>query len=162
MGASERDKEEERKRTSVNGFIPMDKCEDRGVYRIKSRNLAVGVYRAEVKGFVGIRLKFNSYFLFTEFHHDTGAPCGTVEPLEKLDVKLPDDVSLDETIGSVDQTTGKPVEFKGRKDQGGKGWCFVGTDEPVKGMPQAIENKALFEFLEGVERGLGDSGNSAG
>jgi hypothetical protein len=66
-------------------YIPLEECKDGYLYRISSRNLAFGVYRAEAKGFVGIREKFGNEYLFTEFHYDTGAPFGTVFPKKELE-----------------------------------------------------------------------------
>jgi len=69
----------------MSKYIPLEECKDGFLYKISSRNLTFGVYRAEVKGFVGIREKFGNEFLFTEFHYDTGAPFGTVFPKEGLE-----------------------------------------------------------------------------
>lgn len=66
-------------------YIPLDQCENGYLYKIQSRNLSFGVYRQEVKGFVGIREKFGSKYLFTEYHWDTGPPLGTVHPITKLE-----------------------------------------------------------------------------
>ena len=65
--------------------IPMDQCKEGYLYRIDSRNLTFGIFREESKGFVGIREKFGSEYLFTEFHFDTGTPFGTVNPEEELE-----------------------------------------------------------------------------
>ena len=55
-----------------------------GIYRISSRNLSVGAW--DGTGFIGIRIKFGSSFLFKEFHYDDGAPYGTVRPSELIDM----------------------------------------------------------------------------
>ena len=85
--------------------IPLTECKHGFLYHIHSRNLSFGVFNEKTKGFVGIREKFREYFLFTEYHWDTGAPYGTVNPktcleqcpIENLDertetVATPDDV----------------------------------------------------------------------
>ena len=64
--------------------IPMSECEHGYVYRIAARNFRFGVYRATDKSFIGLREKFFDQYLFAEYHWDTGAPFGTVKPLEKL------------------------------------------------------------------------------
>lgn len=64
--------------------IPIDQCVHGRLYRLSSRNLGMGVYNQANKGFVGIREKFGSEYLSTEYHWDTGAPHGTARPLEDL------------------------------------------------------------------------------
>lgn len=44
-------------------------------------------------GFIGIRLKFGSKYLFTEYHWDQGPPYGTVQPKEDLGL-IPDDIDI--------------------------------------------------------------------
>lgn len=63
----------------------------RGIYRVYSRNLVVGVWDGtdDPCGFVGIRRKFNEEFLFTEYHWEDGPPYGTVKPTDLLGV-VPD------------------------------------------------------------------------
>ncbi len=65
-------------------FIPMDKCIHRGFYKIYARNFDYGVYDEDKKCFYGIRFKFGETYIFPEYHWDTGAPHGTVQPLEFL------------------------------------------------------------------------------
>jgi hypothetical protein len=79
----------------IPDMIPLDSCLDRGLYRLNSRNLGMGVFDASTKGFVGIRNKFGRDYLFTEYHWDTGAPFGTALPLEYLG-DLPREISLSE------------------------------------------------------------------
>lgn len=69
-------------------YIPLTQCVDRAVYRIRSNNLGIGVFSKEIRGFIGIRTKFGNKYLFTEYHHDTGAPFGTACPVEQLGVLL--------------------------------------------------------------------------
>jgi hypothetical protein len=65
--------------------IPLSDCKHGWLYKIKSRNLILGVFRQERKGFVGIREKLGQKYLFVEEHWDTGPPFGTVKPLECLE-----------------------------------------------------------------------------
>lgn len=65
-------------------LIPMEQLVPGGVYRIRSRNLIVGVWWPEAKGFIGIRTKFGDRYLFTEFHHDADPHMGTVNQMEFL------------------------------------------------------------------------------
>ena len=76
-------------------YIALAECVDRGVYRISSRNLSIGVYQKETKGFIGIRTKFGARYLATEFHWDTGEPFGTVTPIAQIGV-LPAGISCAE------------------------------------------------------------------
>lgn len=66
-------------------YIALDDCEHRGFYRIQARNFDFGVFDQTAKGFIGIREKFGTTYLFTEYHWDTGAPFGTVRPIELLE-----------------------------------------------------------------------------
>lgn len=67
-------------------YIPLSECKHGGLYKIHSRNLSIGVFNEDAKGFIGIRNKFDYDYLFTEFHWDTGPPFGTVQPHELLDM----------------------------------------------------------------------------
>jgi hypothetical protein len=125
-------------------YLPIDECENRGVYRISSRNLSIGVFVKETSGFIGIRQKFSDLFLFQEYHNDTGAPFGTVFPKEKIG-QLPEDIELTEYSDTVDQKTGKSV----LRDETRKCWCWKDTGEPDKSIQaMAVTNQKLFEFLK--------------
>ena len=65
--------------------IKLEDCKHGHLYRIFSRNLSLGVFDKACSGFVGIRTKFGHRYLFCEFHYDTGAPFGTVNPLEEIE-----------------------------------------------------------------------------
>jgi hypothetical protein len=69
---------------SSEGSIPLAELKHGGVYRIRSRNLNVGVFNEQTKGFMGIREKLGDRYLFAEYHWDIGAPFGTVHALEFL------------------------------------------------------------------------------
>ena len=47
-------------------YIQLSDCKHGWLYRISSRNLTLGVYREERKGFVGISEKFGRSYLFVE------------------------------------------------------------------------------------------------
>jgi hypothetical protein len=98
-------------------------------------------------GFVGIREKFGSEYLFTEYHWDTGAPCGTVHPVELLEMCPLSDIR--ESVGIVDAVTQRPVAFDKPVIDGGKGWYFVDTGEASNEIyPRSTENEALLNYLE--------------
>lgn len=83
-------------------YSKLDQCVHGGVYRIRSRNLSVGVFNEKNNGFIGIREKFDSLFLFTEFHYDIGEPFGTVMPDELIEM-LPKGIEVEE--GHVGETS---------------------------------------------------------
>ncbi|MCK9567544.1 hypothetical protein M0R72_01180 [Candidatus Pacearchaeota archaeon] len=80
------------------GWIPKDSCKDRFLYRINSRNLFLGVFRAATGGFIGLRTKFGSVYAFEEYHWDNEA-FATVKPEEQLE-ELPAEIVLDTGLGS--------------------------------------------------------------
>jgi hypothetical protein len=131
--------------------ILLDECKDRVLYRIDSRNLAFGVFDINTKGFVGIREKFGDYFLFTEYHYDTGAPFGTVHPKEELE-PMPEGMILEERLGTVDKKTRRSVAFDKPVNQGGKGWYYIDTDEASEEIyPVSVSNNELFNWLKEKE-----------
>jgi hypothetical protein len=66
-------------------YIPLDECKHGYLYHIRSRNLTFGVFSKAISGFLGIREKFESRYVFAEYHHDTGPPYGTVWPKKELE-----------------------------------------------------------------------------
>jgi len=106
----------------ITNYISLKECKHGGLYKIRARNFEYGVFIEEKQGFIGIRLKFQDRFLFTEYHWDIGAPYGTVKPLEFIEMCPLDDIR--------------------------EGWS---EDRIEKGFKYKvhIENKALFIWLEG-------------
>jgi len=132
----------------MKNYIPLEKCEDKYLYRIRSRNLSFGVFNKIYDGFIGIRHKFYDKFLFTELHYDTGPPFGTVFPDKKLN-KLPDDIELKEYLHNIDIKTGREVKFIRPLNVDGVGWFFVDTNENSKDIvPESSFNEKLFKWLE--------------
>lgn len=68
----------------------MEDLEAGRVYYIRCRNLFVGVWNPETRGFIGIREKFGSKYLFTEFHYDADPHVGTVNAAEPMDIHIGD------------------------------------------------------------------------
>ena len=66
----------------TNAYIAPNELVDGKVYRLNSRNLSIGVYNSEHKGFVGIRTKFGSRFLDEEIEWDADTHYGTARALE--------------------------------------------------------------------------------
>lgn len=131
-------------------MIPLAECVEGRVYRLHSRNLDLGVFVSADRGFIGIREKFGSRYLFTEYHHDTGPPYGTATPLEDIG-EVPENINLVERHGSIDQVTKRPVAFDKPIRGGGRGWYFVDTDEASEDIrPISVHNDKLFGFLESL------------
>jgi hypothetical protein len=82
-------------------MIPIKDCVVGRVYKIRCRNLSYGVYDGD-GGFIGIRTKFGSRFLFTEYHWDTGAPFGTVSNQEDTGIDIPEDINIKDRENSAD------------------------------------------------------------
>ena len=133
-------------------YIALEDCKDRFLYRLKSRNLSLGVFNKKRNGFVGIREKFGARYLATEYHYDTGAPFGTAQPLEELE-EMPAGLEAVEMFeGAIDGETNRMVDFdKAVAAEGKWGWYFVDTGEySEKIRPYAISNKKLKEWLENI------------
>lgn len=134
--------------------ILLEDCKPRHAYKIASRNLMFGVFNSEDNGFIGIRSKFGNLYLFTEYHYDTGAPFGTVIPLEEIE-EIPSDIIVAENLGLIDKVTGREVE--NRVDDAGKhpeysGWYFLDTNKQSKDIVATYKfNKKLFEYLVELE-----------
>ncbi len=138
----------------MENYIPKDKCIGRRLYRIRSRNLAFGVFRPDGAGFLGIRTKFGSRYVFEEYHWDNGPPYGTVRPLEDLGIDLPDDILLTDNFpGSWDKAGTREVEFDSPVAKGGKGWTYKDTGEDANGEGGYMKpNEVLFGWLEQQEK----------
>lgn len=142
----------------------MSECVKRGVYRINSRNLTVGVYDGD-EGFIGIREKFGSKFLFTEYHWDQGPPFGTVRPQELVH-SLPRELDLFERLPySVCGVEGcwRPAQFVKLNDDGTGAWfhlkgnVLAEADEfGHKVSPCGYTYLPLFEYLEDLQEHLED------
>jgi hypothetical protein len=125
----------------------IDKCIPRRLYRVTCRNLTLAVYDGK-EGFIGIRSKFASRFLFTEYHWDQGPPFGTVHTAIDTGVDLPPHITLSESPGTIDKETGRWVQFDKPVVDGGRGWFFTDTDESSEDIiPVGKSNTALFEWL---------------
>jgi hypothetical protein len=94
---------------TIKQYIRLRDCKHGWLYRIASRNLRLGVFRKDRKGFVGIREKFGQEFLFVEYHWDADRHLGTVKPEKQLE-KCPIE-DLDEYLKNKSGTLGdnKPL-----------------------------------------------------
>jgi len=126
----------------------------RRLYRIDSRNLSCGVWNPKNNGFIGIRTKFGSRFLATEYR----PPFGTASPKEDLGLDIPEGMLLREHLpgswSNVDGEQDREVEFKTddptkQSEPGHTGkWFYKGTDDEAPNGGCLNQNKALFDWLE--------------
>ena len=124
-------------------YIGIQDCKERGLYKLESRNLSVGVFKAP-NVFIGIRYKLGDTFLDWEIHRDSR---GTVTPLEFIE-ECPEDLDLKLSLGSKDLKTGRLVGFDSPISQGGRGWYFLDSGESSRQIRSCrIPNTRLFEYL---------------
>lgn len=129
-------------------MIALDDCKHGYIYLLNSRNLRIGVFNREVKGFVGIREKFGNRFLDIEYHWDTGAPFGTAQVEKDLGI-LPNDIVPAASLGSFDESTKRPIKFDVPIAEGGRGWFYTDTGEPDQTIKPCLNsNLKLFNFLD--------------
>ena len=123
----------------------VDKLIKGRVYALKCRNLTFGIWDGSI-GFIGIRTKFGLRYLTNEYHWDMDSHYGTVSMAKDMDIDLPEDIVLKETLGAIDEITKRSVVFE--KD---KGWIFTDTNEIDPNIkPRSVSNKALFDFLDNI------------
>ena len=145
--------------------ISKSECVDRTLYRIHSRNLTQGIYRTETGGFLGLREKLGSIYIFEEYHLDNG-PCSTVNPLEALPEVLPPEIHLDTGLGTKCMTCGvsssyvywpeggkREVSFKrgGARLVAGL-WMHLAETGCNDVRPVGVDNDALHVWLETMEK----------
>ena len=130
--------------------IPIKDCIKGRVYKLRSRNLSIGVYDG-MEGFIGIREKFGARYLFTEYHYDQGPPYGTVATIIDTGIDLPEDVLLSHEL-IVAREQQRLVCYNAEV----KNWVFVDTGEVAKNIDILYRqpNEELFEFLEDTEKSL--------
>lgn len=141
----------------------MLELENRCVYKIRSRNLIIGVWCSGARGFIGIREKFGSKFLFTEYHSETGAPCGTAWQVGRIGL-IPKNIPIVQSLGTIDEATGRAVmfdrapsaegnglAFKDSKTINVVGWRFSDSEKPARVRPVSVPNSALFDHLTSLE-----------
>lgn len=85
------------------GDIPTRDLVHRRVYRIRSRNLVIGVWDATSRGFIGIREKFDDRFPFTEYDYGRD-PRGAVRAVDDLGVDVPAEIEMKEYLRRPDRT----------------------------------------------------------
>ncbi len=142
--------------------IPLTDCIAGHLYEIDSRNLGLGVFNGKT-GFIGIRYKFGSRYLFTKYHFDKGPPYGTVHPIKDLG-PIPDGIPLTENLhhehGDSWSRRGEeivPVIRRnlepGEEPHGSRRgfvdlWADTNERMPDNEYPGYRSNQQLFEFLD--------------
>ena len=152
-------------RDNLTEYLPKEACQDRHLYRIRSRNLELGVYRAESGGFLGIRTKFGRRYVFEEYHWDNGPPYGTVKPVQELPEQLPAEIPNEESLGTFCSDCGKRAAYVPWPEGGSREITLLsGSKMTVEGRWQHTErtncaepkacgkgNVELFRWLEQME-----------
>lgn len=128
-----------------------ENLENRRVYVIRSRNLSVGVWHAEAHGFIGVRRKFDSEYLFTEYHWDHDPHVGTVRAAKPTDTLVPEEIPLAERLGSRCENHDRLVEWRRNEPPipAGK-WFHIDDDSELEEGDFATgrSNRALFDLLK--------------
>jgi len=131
----------------MGDYIPLENCVKGRLYKLHSRNLAAGVFDGK-RGFIGIREKFDQRYLFTEYHWDSPA-FATAKPIEDLGVDVPEDIPVQESLGSFDQITQRPTAFDKPVADGGRGWYFTDTGEASRDIRSySKSNEELFKWIQ--------------
>jgi hypothetical protein len=132
-------------------YIKQEECQHRAVYILHSRNLKFGVYNKHTNGFIGIRTKFGSRFLFTEYHWDNES-FATAKPIEII-CEVPETIEIIEELGTECFKCKTKVEFvrdpslDGSVIYTGK-WKHLGAVNCDSVDPISIHNDELFELLD--------------
>jgi len=119
------------------------------VWRIRSRNLTIGVFDGD-EGFIGIRTKFESRLLFTEYlareHGGTKhLPFDTVTPIERVG-QVPEGIEITDHLGSVCQCGSTSIRWTGPPAPAP--WECDDCDEPLSFRKP---NNPLFDYLDKLE-----------
>lgn len=125
--------------------IPMEDLEERVLYRIRSRNLVVGIWVPEERGFIGVRNKFGDDYLFTEYHRDADPRYGTVSLMESTGIRLPDEIDVWE-MKSECRTCNQAAAYTKER-----GWYHVSPPRP--GGDHEVDawwvtNRPLFDWMK--------------
>ena len=95
-------------------YIKIEDLKPGWLYRIAARNSSHGIWLPQRNAFLISRVKFYDNYLFEEYHYDTGAPFGTVKPLEEIEQSPYDAAALNEIWEDVPGKEHK--EYRGYPD----------------------------------------------
>ena len=102
--------------TIRTNMIPLSECKHGYLYKIVCRKLSIGVFNEKTNGFVGIREKFGDEYLFTEYHWDTGAPFGTVQPSRLIEQCPVEDLSESHLVENTWQDNKPLFDYLKKKE----------------------------------------------
>ena len=117
-------------------MIPLAECQHGQLYRVKSRNISLGVFNQHAQGFVGIRTKYDNDFLDFEIHWEADPNYGTVQPIEALEA-------------CPHEPTAKVIRIATEEDVK----RIIGSSNPIKvGESFSAENEPLYRWLVEKEK----------
>lgn len=130
--------------------INLSDLEVRGIYRLRARNLTMGVWTGQ--SWIGIREKFGDFYLDQSEVPGDDRVIGSARATEKIG-ELPDEVETRARMPTVCDACGHPVEFvPDRPDQRVPGkWVhktYVNFCE--KARPIGRQYQPLYDFLESL------------
>ena len=129
-------------------MIPFEELKIGTVYKLNSRNLALGVFTAD-KGFIGIRTKFGNRFLDQEYEWCTDDNYGTARAIE--DIGKINDIELVISLGTRCPKCSQTVNFDINREVKSR-WHHDDDTVMCEGaIPTSIGNKELFLALERFE-----------
>jgi hypothetical protein len=131
------------------GFIQPEDLEIGKVYKLNSRNLALGVYRGD-SSFIGIREKFGNRFLDEEVEWDADKHYGTARAVGVLG--FIHSIPLQVTLGTKCDKCGQPINFDVQRPEKDR-WRHTANDTPQceKAWAVSVGNPELFAKLEEFE-----------
>lgn len=70
-------------------MISIMECQDRSLYLLRARNMTIGMFSFNSRGFYGIRSGPKGFYIDHEHHFEMGPPFGTAKPLILLEDRCP-------------------------------------------------------------------------
>lgn len=150
----------------MTDYLELSSLEHGRVYRVHSRNLAIGVWNSYTQGFIGIREKFKSRYLFSELEYSSNSRFGTAKAVSHdLDLIVPAPMKISETLDPVCSACGdrtypvwidEPKWSSGRRCVGDR--HYVNSQCTLEGTHCAVSpaNIDLFNCLDAIENSLGN------
>lgn len=126
--------------------LPPEGLVHRRVYRLRSRNLVIGVWNEKSLGFIGIREKGDSLYLFTEYEYTLSN--GTAKAVRDMEVDVPSAIEMNTGLGTMCSLHLTSCHYQ-KNELGDKGKWFHqdGTLLEPGASPMGVSNQELFDFL---------------
>ena len=145
---------------ALSAGTSISECVKGRLYKIRARNFRLGVYDGN-EGFIGLREKFGSVFLDTEYHYDQGPPHGTVTDIVDAGVNCLANIEVRMYLRDEDSVTGREIEKTPPPNP--PWWRFVDTGETSDAIrATAISNMALYDWLTAQQRQLAEASVAEG